>query len=293
MNKTNLDFLLKLNELNFLASSDHHFGHRKVFEKYEPIRQTLHHDFNIFENSLIVNWNSIVKNNEIVLYLGDFAINKRNPRTLEKLIKWLNRIVRSEHPIVELESIIKDTNDDRLFPFQGMSENVLINSIYEFIDEHDGFKTKLEIEKVIDELNGNKILIKGNHDTYRDEYYLNNGWDFVVNDAYIVGTDSVIVEERPEHVRFGGALVLNINGSNILFSHFNIFSDNGFDNTSEQYKYSNEVRWLRSIYEKYECILNIHGHTHSMLIDDSRLINVCVENNGFQPKKILEIIKEK
>lgn len=38
--------------------------------------------------------------------------------------------------------------------------------------------------------------------------------------------------------------------------------------------------------------INVHGHTHDIMINDSRYINVCVEPRGYIPMHISQISKQ-
>ena len=70
---------LKLNEIFTLDTyviSDHHFGHKFV-ENFEPSRTTAKNldGFETFEEMLISRHNEVVKEDDIVVFLGDFAFN--------------------------------------------------------------------------------------------------------------------------------------------------------------------------------------------------------------------------
>ena len=63
---------------NLFLISDNHFGHQRMFEKFEPSRQDVSGDFSSFEEEMRSRWNKTVQPDDVVLYLGDFCINKRN-----------------------------------------------------------------------------------------------------------------------------------------------------------------------------------------------------------------------
>jgi calcineurin-like phosphoesterase family protein len=68
-----LDLKTIFNENSFIIS-DHHFNHKNI-EKYEPIRKEIREKlgFDTFEEMLIENHNKVVKPEDIVIFLGDFA----------------------------------------------------------------------------------------------------------------------------------------------------------------------------------------------------------------------------
>lgn len=57
---------------NIWVTSDFHFNHKSII-KFEQSRQQFK-DVDQMDNFLIDLWNSTVKNNDLVLYLGDFAL---------------------------------------------------------------------------------------------------------------------------------------------------------------------------------------------------------------------------
>jgi calcineurin-like phosphoesterase family protein len=128
-----------------------------------------------------------------------------------------------------------------------------------------------EIERYTKKLNGQKYLLRGNHDRGA-QIYLNNGFLEVI--------DYKSKGEAAYHIA-------QVDGLRILFSHYPIISD-GFD-----YVY---WRTLSKVFEEEECDINIHGHVHSMVLGDSRCINASLEAIGFAPIRLgtlLETHKER
>jgi len=64
--------------------SDTHFGHSNII-RYED---RPYNDIEEMNDSLIKNWNQVVKNNDIIFHLGDFAF--ANKEGLKELINALN-----------------------------------------------------------------------------------------------------------------------------------------------------------------------------------------------------------
>jgi calcineurin-like phosphoesterase family protein len=72
-----------------LCISDTHFGHVKVFEKFEPIRKTYtlskgKQTLKDFEDLMVENWNETVFDSDTLIHLGDVCIDKMNPTKTEE-----------------------------------------------------------------------------------------------------------------------------------------------------------------------------------------------------------------
>lgn len=98
--------------------------------------------------------------------------------------------------------------------------------------------------EIVGELNGRKILIKGNHDNAKLAIY----------SRYFADIRSEIQMKMPE-------------GDRVLFTHRPItLPDLG---VSEE--------------EAYALVFNVHGHTHQRSLSDCRYINICPEIIGYTP----------
>lgn len=92
MNKKLTDNLTELKTIlnrTVHCISDNHFGHLNVFEKFEPIRKQYtisrgRETLRDFEDLMVENWNDTVKPDDNVLHLGDFCIDKKDPRKTEE-----------------------------------------------------------------------------------------------------------------------------------------------------------------------------------------------------------------
>ncbi|MDD2356468.1 MAG: metallophosphoesterase family protein [Thiovulaceae bacterium] len=114
-------------------------------------------------------------------------------------------------------------------------------------------------------LNGTKYLLRGNHDK-APQVYLENGFTEVI-DFSSKGNPAYHIAE--------------VDGIKILFSHYPIVSD-GYDNEHWQY--------LSKVFHDECCDINIHGHIHSMKLDESHCINVSVEAIGYTPIRLGELL---
>lgn len=211
---------------NTLTSADHHFGHNKLFNEFEPNRQKINSNFHQFEQELIKRWNTKVSNKDIMLYLGDFCINKR---------------------------------DDK--------------------------ETISNITSTTSKLQGKKILIPGNHDKLSKNYYLNSGWDLVIENAYVFLNNELTI--IPLKGNFSNCLIIEINNKKVMFSHFSIFDE---EDERLQAKYNDDIQSLKEVYKQFKCELNIHGHVHGRKLSHKDTKPVCVEQTNYFPQKISEVI---
>ena len=82
--------------MNIWFTSDHHFGHKNILEYEKEARP-----FSCLEEMheiLIERWNSVVKPNDIVWHLGDFAFGVNNIRIAERL-QGHKKLILGNHDI--------------------------------------------------------------------------------------------------------------------------------------------------------------------------------------------------
>jgi calcineurin-like phosphoesterase family protein len=111
-----------------------------------------------------------------------------------------------------------------------------------------------EFKTILQSLNGQKILLRGNHDHQENQFYLDNGFE-TVGDYLIFG--------------------------DYFFSHYPLFADSKYCTPQE--------KSFIDIFNKTKCTKIIHGHTHNNVKswpDDLFRINACVEVNDFKPLKL-------
>lgn len=170
--------------MNFFTS-DTHFGHKKVIEFCKrPFRDTQE-----MEETIIKNWNSIVKPNDLVFHLGDVF-----------------------------------------------------------------FCGKTKAKEIMDQLNGRKILIRGNHDWWKDEKYIQLGFERVSDAGYSISE----WDAQMSHFPYKGEEI-----DERIFDH-QLFDDG---------------RWL------------LHGHVHCAWKTKKKMINVGVDVWDFKPVSEDEIMK--
>jgi len=158
----------------------------------------------------------------------------------DRIIKYCNRPFEAHQDmntkiIENYNNIIKP--EDTVIHLGDLSANVK-NHIPAFKD-------------ILNSLNGNKILLRGNHDHQDDQFYLDNGFE-VVGDHMIVG--------------------------DYFFSHYPLFAASKWCTPPE--------KRLIKLYEDSKCTKIVHGHTHNNVSkwkDNLFRINACVEVNDYKP----------
>jgi len=223
-----LDMLKKLQNGDFFAISDTHFGHLRCYEKFEPSRQTIANSFDGFENELVNRWNETVSEIDIVLVIGDFCINK--------------------------------TNNE---------------------------KTLLNIQKFSSQLNGRKVLIKGNHDINDNDIYFKSGFEVVIDQPIDIHNLSLTIKyQLNPQLRNPGSIVLDILGKRTFISHFGHFlKDTKGD------KYATTLDFFSKRYKEFNCEQLLHGHSHGNSESGVNVFNASVEVNDFRPVHYSKIKK--
>lgn len=135
-----------------------------------------------------------------------------------------------------------------------------------------------EIEKVSNNLNGNISLILGNHDrkgkqVYKDLHQVFNGTILIEDIDYQY---NLCIQDDP----LMSGVIKEIQNYRILFSHYPLFNDCEYDIRNERIR--KRIKFLEYLYIKYNCNLNIHGHTHSNKSTFKNAINVSFDYTKFR-----------
>lgn len=88
---------------NIWFTGDHHFGHKNIlkFTRDDGSRLRDFHSIHEMNMVLIDNWNSVVKDSDIVYHLGDFCFNKKLMPFLQCL-HGQKRLIRGNHDKFQL-----------------------------------------------------------------------------------------------------------------------------------------------------------------------------------------------
>lgn len=140
-------------------------------------------------------------------------------------------------------------------------------------------------------LKGKITLLKGNHDFKKSSAFLNEHGFVRVIDSIILDIpleEKQTIEQRL-HDSFSKELldscvcwIQDINHQRILFSHYPCFYEDVYAKPIE-----NERKVvLESLFEWCNCDVNYHGHIHSKINEDTRCVNVSVEQTHFMPVKL-------
>jgi calcineurin-like phosphoesterase family protein len=243
-----------INENTFIIS-DTHLSHYRVLQ-FEPIRVNFLSDYN---NRVSAECKELLK-----LYETISTEDRRNSDAVNTLCKHL--ILFHDQMIYEKWNSVVTENDTVLhlgdFTFSGIIENTR-------------------------ELNGKKILLRGNHDLKSKYTYIDAGWaDVIESFVIVIGGEMFEMLLSPD--KYWNGLITDINGQKILFSHYPIKNSIIWDIK----KYGPITDLLEKIYETVGCQVNIHGHTHSKKSVYDKSINVSMETIlGMQPIRIGELLE--
>jgi calcineurin-like phosphoesterase family protein len=225
--------------------SDTHFGHAKVLT-FEPIRVEYLADYNT---------DVVVEAERLLELLQTIPSDiHRTHQEIQDLAKFL--IPFHDEMLIEKWNSVIGENDNVLhlgdFAFKGIAENTAA-------------------------LNGNKILLRGNHDLKSSRTYIEAGFRDVIETVKIV-VGNFTYEKIPQTDKFWNGLVISIrynkNDFNIMFSHYPPFNNNKWDVK----KYGNITNMLEEIYTNFGCEVSIAGHTHSEKSIFGDAVNVSIEH---------------
>jgi len=159
---------------------------------------------------------------------------------------------------------------DRPFRHKYEMDEVMITKWNERVKVEDivfhlgdfSFYGSIETEKIIRKLNGHKILIRGNHDK-GENYYLSKGFHQYFKNHY--------------------AITLNCTNEIINLSHYPYYEV--YDHDDRKHKFAD--RMLKKQGNKWL----LCGHVHEKWKVKDTCINVGVDQWGFAPVSLEEIIK--
>ena len=140
-------------------------------------------------------------------------------------------------------------------------------------------------------LKGKITLLKGNHDFKKSTSFLQEHGFVRVIDSIVLDIplkEKQTIEQRL-HDSFSKELlgscvcwIQDINHQRILFSHYPCFYEDVYAKAIE----IERKVVLESLFEWCHCDVNYHGHIHSKINEDTRCVNVSVEQTHFMPVKL-------
>lgn len=246
--------LAKVIDENTFLISDTHFGHFRVLI-FEPIR---------------------------LEYLADY--NTDVTTECQELLSLLETTPPDEHRdnprINELAKFLIDFHDimltEKWNSVVGPNDTVL----------HLGDFAFRGITEYTSGLNGNKILLRGNHDLKNGRTYIDDGWKDIIESVKMV-VGGKVFEMIPNIDKYWNGFLTEICGKKILFSHYPIQNNCEWDVK----KYGPITNMLEEVYNGYGAEVNIHGHTHTKLSDGKMCINVSLEHcTSLTPMRIKDVL---
>lgn len=250
-----VDLTKVINEHTFVIS-DLHLGHFRVLA-FESIRVEYLADYNS---------DVIEECQELLDLLATVPIDEQ----------------RDHQRITELCKYLIDFHDD-----------MIIEKWNDTIDDTDtvlclGDLAFRDIEKYTSKLNGNKILLRGNHDLKSSRHYIDCGWKSVI-ESVMINLDGRLFEMIPKVDMYWNGFFTEILGKRILFSHYPIQNSNQWDVK----KYGHITDMLEDVYNSFNGDTCIHGHTHTKLSDGIMCMNVSIEHcTSLSPMTIKEVLEK-
>lgn len=127
---------------NIYFTSDLHFGHKNIIEyEHRDIGMNIFPTIENHDNKLIYNWNSVVKNNDLVFILGDLSFY--NAETTNNIIKRLNGhkvLIVGNHDSTFINKKLFDTTQFELITdyLQINYKGIIITMMHYPIMSYDG-----------------------------------------------------------------------------------------------------------------------------------------------------------
>jgi len=212
---------------------------------------------------------------------------------MEKILKEFNEnsyVIGDTHFFHE--NIVKYEYKRLKFWEKGFSnqEDWLISEWNEIVEDNDIvlhlgdvlFKDSSRLS-IMEKLKGRKILIMGNHDKRNNIGVYQKYFEAVIGEGSVIIFIKGKLQILKTNHHLANGFLTEIEGKRVMFTHYPVYPGEEYDTPITQS--------LRNIFEKYNCDLNIHGHTHSTSVDNPKLFNASVENINFKPMKIKDILK--
>ena len=140
------------------------------------------------------------------------------------------------------------------------------------------------VANLIEELNGNMILVLGNHD---DKPYAQKFSGCTVIDGFFWEQGEILNKVEHPDPMFSG-FIKEFNGKKYMFSHYPVFDDDDWDRKNKMI--APRIKVLESIYKVNNCDFSIHGHIHSNECAFENSFNASMEHINFKPIRLRDLI---
>lgn len=165
----------------------------------------------------------------------------------------------------------------------GVDDEVLVLGDYTFRN----------IQEYTSRLNGNLKLIRGNHDRSGSHAYESAGFTYTYDT--VVEVDSAgLIWNMDSTDSYLSALIMQMGGKVIMFSHYPVDFFEDFYTRQREVDLTMRVKTLSDIARRAGVTINIHGHTHSQIVDDTesmKYLNVSCENLDFTPIRLGHLLE--
>jgi calcineurin-like phosphoesterase family protein len=135
-------------------------------------------------------------------------------------------------------------------------------------------------------LNGNKIIVLGNHDDKpHKQKWKDGGWT-VIDGFYMYDMMMTckVINDDPMMSGF----TKTINGKRYMFSHYPVFDSDEWDRKNQMI--APRIDFLEKVFTSQSMDYSVHGHIHSNVCAFENSINVSFEHLDFKPKKLGDLI---
>ena len=138
-----------------------------------------------------------------------------------------------------------------------------------------------------DLLNGNIIMVLGNHDLAAKQYSNRN---IEVIDGFYVTNEGDLLSRYEVPLTLFSGFIKEFNNKKYLFSHYPVFDSDPWDR--KNLKIAPRIKVLETIYKANECDYNVHGHIHSNDCTFEDSFNASVEHVNFQPIRLRDLLSK-
>ena len=103
--------------------SDTHFGHKNIIKYTGRPFQTVKE----MDDRIIANWNSVVKSNDVILHLGDFALgNLEDQQSYLKQLNGIKKLVMGNHDRLKVKDYY-DMGFAEVYRYPIIIENIIFS----------------------------------------------------------------------------------------------------------------------------------------------------------------------